>query len=163
MGSFGSGSGSGRSWGFGCGLEEIVVEVPTAGDLADLSVPGELGVVTLEGPEAVGSHGKAPHLFSSVAALLHGVQVLPELTVPFLRILHQPTDQILRELHYETHLLLLQTDHTLLFSPPPPPRLRRLLISPSKPLSSVFYRIPQRYTSHRQSPFGKFSKTAPKF
>lgn len=87
------------------GLDEVVVGIPTSRDLTDLSVPGELGVVALESPKAVRADGKAPHLLRLAAPLLHGVDVLPHLPVPLLWVLHHPADQILRELHYERHLL----------------------------------------------------------
>lgn len=113
------GRGRGR-WGGACHvLEEVVVGVASAGDLADLGVPCELGVVAVEGPEAVGTEGEAPHLLGLLAPLLHAVDVLPLLPIPLLRILHQPQHQILRKLHDETHLSLsLSLNHPQPNQPP---------------------------------------------
>lgn len=68
--------------------EKVVVRVAAAGDLADLGVPGELGVEALEGPEAVGAEGELPVGLGLVALLPHSVYVLPLFLVPLLRILH---------------------------------------------------------------------------
>lgn len=84
-------------------LEEVIVGVTATGDLADLSIPTELGVVALEGPESVRTQRIAPHLLRLVAPVLHRVQMLSELPIPLLRVLHQPQYQILREFHYESH------------------------------------------------------------
>jgi hypothetical protein len=83
--------------------DEVVVGVPTAGGLADLGIPGELRVEAVEGPEAVGAQREAPRRLSALAPLLHLVDMLPPNLVALVRVLHQTEDQILREVHDETH------------------------------------------------------------
>ena len=68
--------------------EEVIVGVAAAGDLADLGVPGELGVESVEGPESVGTNGEAPVLLRLLALLLDRVYVLPRVLVALLRVLH---------------------------------------------------------------------------
>lgn len=53
----------------------------SAGDLVDLGVPGELGIVSGEGPNTVGMEGEAPHLLGLLAPLPH---VLPLFPIPLL-------------------------------------------------------------------------------
>ena len=83
--------------------DEVVVGVAAPGGLADLGVPGELGVEAFEGPEAVGAEREAPRRLGALAPLLHPVDVLPPHLVALVRVLHQTEDQVLRELHDETH------------------------------------------------------------
>lgn len=93
---------------FRCGsvvLEDVIVRVPTACDLANLSIPCELRIVALECPEPIGSHRVTPHLLRLLAPVLHTIHVLPESTIPFLWVFHHLQYQVLREFHYETHLL----------------------------------------------------------
>lgn len=84
-------------------MEEVVVGVAAAGGLADLGVPGELGVEAVESPEAVGAQRESPRRLGALAPLLHPVHVLPLRLVPLVRVLHEAQDQVLRELHDETH------------------------------------------------------------
>lgn len=56
----------------------------SAGDLVDLGVPGELGIESVEGPNAVGMEGEAPHLLGLLAPLPHVVDVLPLFPIPLL-------------------------------------------------------------------------------
>lgn len=84
-------------------VEDVVVGVAAAGGVADLGIPGELGVEAVEGPEAVGAEREAPRRLGALAPLLHPVHVLPLRRVPLPRVLHHPQDQVLRELHHETH------------------------------------------------------------
>ena len=94
--------------GFGCGGgwfvgEKVVVGIAAARDLADLGVPGELSVKSVEGPEPVGANGEAPVLFRLLALLLDRVDVLPRVLIPLLWVLHQTKDQVLCELHHKLH------------------------------------------------------------
>jgi hypothetical protein len=83
--------------------DEVVVRVPTTGSLADLRVPGELRVEAVEGPEAVGAQREAPRCLGALAPLLHLVDMLPPNLVALIRVLHQTENQVLCELHDETH------------------------------------------------------------
>jgi hypothetical protein len=83
--------------------DEVVVRVPATGSLADLQVPGELRVEAVEGPEAVGVQREAPRRLGALAPLLHLVGMLPPNLVALVQVLHQTEDQVLCELHDETH------------------------------------------------------------
>lgn len=84
--------------------EHIIIRVPSASNLANLSIPRELRIVALECPETIGSHRVAPHLLRLRTSILHLVNMLPESAISVLWIFHQLQNQILREFHYETHL-----------------------------------------------------------
>ena len=86
-------------------LKEIIIRVPTTSNLANLRIPTKLSVVTLKSPETIRTNRQSPHLLNLLAPLVHLIYVLPRFPVSHLRILHQPQHQILRKLHYETHLV----------------------------------------------------------
>jgi len=94
---------SGRRRAAGVAGDEVVVGVAAAGGLADLGVPGELGVEAVEGPEAVGAEREAPRRLGALAPLLHPVDVLPPHLVALVRVLHHAEDQVLRDLLDEAH------------------------------------------------------------